>query len=59
MNKAIVETLDFERETKGSVLYKNQDVHGGTAIYNIYVRKGALGEVFPDKITVTVEDAGE
>jgi len=57
MDHKIIETLDFERETKGSILYKNKNVHGGTAIYNIYVRKSAFtSSPYPDQIEVTIED---
>lgn len=43
--------MAFERETKGTVLYKEQ---GANARHNLYIAKDKLPQPFPNNITVTI-----
>ena len=53
MDSRIAVTLDFERETKRTCLYKA--VNSNSPVPNIYIMKDALGDVYPDRIEVTIE----
>lgn len=56
--KTITLTMDYERETKGAVRYK--DVMKGSVMQTIYLRKMAFGTngTYPKRLKVTVEQVG-
>lgn len=45
--------FEFERETKGTVRYK--EVSDATIIGVLYIRKTALGATFPQKIIMNIQ----
>lgn len=53
----LVSFLKFERETKGSVLYKAEAP--GYPVRSEYVDKAQLPRPFPTRIKITVEDASK
>lgn len=57
MPKEIVRVkVPFERETKGTVLYKFPQYDADKAVQNVYIKKEAFPErKYPSHVTVTVE----
>lgn len=56
-------TMVFERETTGTVRFEEVDELGNpvelheSVIGKLYIRKSAIGGLYPSKITVTIESA--
>ncbi len=51
-------TLKFvqEKETKGTVRFKEVGAPDEVVVGTLYVKKAALEEPYPEKLTVTIED---
>lgn len=51
-------TLKFkiEKETKGTVRYKEQAEKEDVVVGTLYIRKVALAEPYPENLTVTISD---
>lgn len=47
--------LKFEKETKGTVRYKEVELEGKEMVIGtLYIKKGALTTPYPDEVTVTI-----
>ncbi len=56
MSKTLTKAvLKFVRQTKGAVLYKQEDPSPNDAITNLYLRKSGLGDEYPNEIEVTIK----
>lgn len=48
-------TMNLTRETKGAVLYHNEDEGSSEAVTNLYLRKSGLTKPYPEVLIVTIE----
>ena len=58
MNDHIIQELNFERETKGTVLYMAADP-SKAGVRNVYITKASMATAFdayPDKIKIVITD---
>lgn len=53
-SKSMEVNFDFERETKGAVLFREREEGEEKRIGTLYIRKMAFGTSFPKSIAVTV-----